>query len=367
MLKKILLPLLVPLALILLVVVVLGGGENCFGGEGDGGELSDSGREDIPGDIADIYHAMAQRWNLDVAFLASIGAQESDHGRNAAAEQVNSAGCQGLMQLGTGGRCGDYWGRNKCDGNDDGRARITDPWDNICAAAKGLRGEKQAPPTGGSSAAYRRAACNYYGACGDGVAAYADQVMARAESYGFQGGQGTDTTRFASNVGAGSASCALAAGDGSGNLRIDPGANAPGLPLSADMQTYAQAMADLLPRPLILTSGSRPGSISASGNVSDHSTGNGADFGSARNGFPATGGGYGDTIAAAAFIVAGETPQRAARLARRGGVNTINRGGLRIQILWKTYVGGNHFSHPHVGLRRIGAGVSPGGPLLSPP
>ena len=44
-----------------------------------------------------------------------------------------------------------------------------------------------APPAGGSYAAYRQAACNYYGACADGVADYADEVMARAVSYGFRG------------------------------------------------------------------------------------------------------------------------------------------------------------------------------------
>ena len=47
--------------------------------------------------------------------------------------------------------------------------------------------EVTGPPAGGSYAAYREAACDYYGACSDGAANYADEVMARAVSYGFDG------------------------------------------------------------------------------------------------------------------------------------------------------------------------------------
>jgi hypothetical protein len=36
--------------------------------------------------------------------------------------------------------------------------------------------------------------------------------------------------------------------------------------------------------------------------------------------------------------------------ARRGGLNTIERGGLRVQIIRKTYEGGNYFDHVHVGV-----------------
>ena len=44
---------------------------------------------------------------------------------------------------------------------------------------------KHAPPAGGSYGDYRRAACGYYGACGDATADYADEVMTRAVAYGF--------------------------------------------------------------------------------------------------------------------------------------------------------------------------------------
>ena len=50
----------------------------------------------------------------------------------------------------------------------------------------GLRGQ--------SYAAYRQAACNYYGACLDASANYADEVMARAVEYGFRGKGSPATT-----------------------------------------------------------------------------------------------------------------------------------------------------------------------------
>src|SRR4051794_1855880 len=127
-----------PLALGLGLAVALMGNP-CQDGAPNAGELSREADRAIPRDIAQIYVAMARRSNIDVAFLASIGAQETDHGRIPTTNDVNASGCQGLMQLGVGGACGDYWGRNKCDGNDDGRMSITDFWDNICAGARGLR------------------------------------------------------------------------------------------------------------------------------------------------------------------------------------------------------------------------------------
>jgi hypothetical protein len=38
----------------------------------------------------------------------------------------------------------------------------------------------------------------------------------------------------------------------------------------------------------------------------------------------------------------------------RGGVLNAERCGIRFQLLWRTYVGGNHWNHIHVGARRVG-------------
>jgi hypothetical protein len=354
--RRLLIVVALPLAFVLALVMILGGGAKCDPAGGDPGQLSPQAREDIPADIARIYIAQAARWDIDVAFLASIGAQETDHGRNPAANEVNPSGCQGLMQLGVGGACGDFWGRTNCDGNEDGRMRILDPWDNICAAARGLRGEKGAPPAGGSEQGYHQAACNYYGACADGAANYASEVMARAHRYGFVPGKATDPGDLGQLVSdTSSEACTsdtpIVAGDGP--VVIDPGANRPGVPLSPDITAFVARMAELLPTPLIVTTGTNHSQYTTSGNISDHWAGNAVDFGAVRNGFPTTGGGYGDQIAEAAFLVAGE-PQASARTkALKGGAYTITRAGLRIQIIWKSYVGGNHYDHIHVGLKRI--------------
>jgi len=41
----------------------------------------------------------------------------------------------------------------------------------------------------------------------------------------------------------------------------------------------------------------------------------------------------------------------ARRNARDGGAFTIVRRGLRIQIIWKSYVGGDHYNHVHLSMQ----------------
>jgi hypothetical protein len=356
MARRLVLLTVLPLALVLALVVVLIGADDCLpgGGTTSPGTLSPQAEQAIPPDIAAIYVAIAKRWNIDVAFLASIGAQETDHGRHPTTNQVNASGCQGLMQLGVGGACGDYWHKNKCDGNNDGQTRVKDPWDNICAAARGLRRDKGAPPAGGSQAAYHQAACNYYGACADGAANYAAEIIARAKRYGFQNRNATDPAGLPighnpTDVGCGEPALAAA----TGQFIVDPGANRPGVELAPELVAFIRRMADFLPRPPIVTTGTNHSPTTTSGNPSDHWTGHGADFGSARNAFPATGGGYGDTIAQAAFLAAGQPPAAARANARTGGAHTIIHTAMRIQIIWKDNTGGNHYNHIHIGIKPI--------------
>ena len=132
--------------------------------------------------------------------------------RGSSVNEVNSSGCVGPMQLGVGGACGNFFARNKQDGDGDGKTDPRNPADAIYTAAYGLRKDKGAPPIGGSEAAYRRAACNYYGAC-EFIVPYADQVMARANAYGFQGGRATDLGAANALVDAQGGGCAHAADD----------------------------------------------------------------------------------------------------------------------------------------------------------
>jgi hypothetical protein len=152
---------------------------------------------EIPPARLRIYHAAARRFDIDWAFLASIGAQECHHGSCAG---DNGSGCAGPMQIAVrrGSSCspGDgptLWETYGVDADHDGATDPDDPADAVFTAARILRQAKHAPPTGGSLADYRRAACAYYGACGDASADYADQVMDRAVAYGL----GSDNTNNA--------------------------------------------------------------------------------------------------------------------------------------------------------------------------
>ncbi len=169
------------------------------GGRGPAGPApSRSAVQDIPPARLAIYRRAGRNQNIDWAFLASIGAQECNHGSCAG---DNGFGCSGPMQIAMrrGSPCSPgsgptLWDLYKTDGNRDGQLDINDPADAIFTAAQLLRRAKNAPATGGSYAEYRQAACRYYGACRDAVANYAEQVMRRAVQYGFRGAGSPEPT-----------------------------------------------------------------------------------------------------------------------------------------------------------------------------
>jgi CHAP domain len=176
------------------VMAILGGELACLGGGGGTVAAAPATRaavEEIPPKRLRIYQEAGRRIDIDWTFLASIGTQECGQG---ACHEVSASGCAGPMQIAyvRGSACSPgsgptIWERFKVDGDGDGRTSIFDPADAIFTAARILRKVLGAPPAGGTYAAYRQAACGYYGACGDSVANYADEVMARAVEYGFRG------------------------------------------------------------------------------------------------------------------------------------------------------------------------------------
>lgn len=183
--------LLVVIAVLGFVVAITGGSLGCSASGANaagpaGPAPSRSAQQDIPPTYLRLYQQAGRRYRIDWTFLASIGAQETDHGRAPGSFAVNSAGAAGPMQICVGA-CGHEWQQYGVDGNGDGRKDVMNPADAIFGAARILREQKGAPPTGGSYAAYRKAACGYYGACADASANYADEVMARAVQYGFRG------------------------------------------------------------------------------------------------------------------------------------------------------------------------------------
>jgi hypothetical protein len=344
-----------PIALVGALVILSGPGD-C---PAPGPTPTAQARNSIPAAALALYQSAGRRHDIDWAFLASIAAQECDHGRCDGATQINPSGCGGPMQIAMRRRspCSPgpgptLWERYHHDGDGDGRAHPFGFADAVDTAAVILRRAKGAPPIGGTAAAYRRAACAYYGACADAAVAYADQVMARATVYGFHGGQATPPDAANQLIATDAASCAAQARPqldaGSGQLRFAAGVDARITPL---IRAIGQRIAALYGQPLVVTSARRPGAITANGNVSDHASGNALDLGMAANG-DTNDGPLGDRIATAALIIAGWNQQRAATWATHGGLINTDLAGARLRIIWKTDTGGNHHDHVHVGVRQ---------------
>jgi hypothetical protein len=166
----------------------VGGGTALAAG---GPEPTKAALEKIPPHWLTMYREAGSAIDISWPFLASIGYQECGHGTGDC-YVVNPSGCAGPMEMAyvRGSACSPdpavptIWERFKTDGDGDGKAEIFDNADSIFTAAKVLRSDG-APPVGGSFSAYHEAACNYYGACSDPSADYADEVMSRAVEYGF--------------------------------------------------------------------------------------------------------------------------------------------------------------------------------------
>jgi hypothetical protein len=184
-------------------------------------------RQNIPPQRLRIYQEAGTRFNLDWSFLASIGAQECGNG---ACPGTNSAGCAGPMQIAyvRGSACSPgsgptLWERYAVNADPGRQLSINNPADAVYTAARILRQDMGAPPTGGSYNEYRQAACRYYGACADSAVSYADEVMARAVQYGFTGAgaPAASSPPLAQPVrGAGGCSASLAAPEAASSSRI---------------------------------------------------------------------------------------------------------------------------------------------------
>ena len=150
---------------------------------------------------------------------------------------------------------------------------------------------------------------------------------------------------------------------GSGKWKLNPGANRSGADLTPLFKKFLDKLAEHTSFEPIVTTGTNHSQYSASGNVSDHWAGNGADFGSVANNFgtntaqPGDDVPRGDEIATAALVAAGMEKGQAKSKAKQGGL--INQNGeldgksIRVQVIWKTDVGGNHHDHVHVGIKDL--------------
>jgi hypothetical protein len=172
------------------IMALFGAGLGCVGGGGAAGpgapRASVGG---IPAARLHVYHAAGARFDVSWPFLAAVGVQECGTDGHCG---VAPSGCAGAMEIAyvRGSACSPdpsaptLWERFGVDADGNGRS-IFDPADAIFTAARIFHEDLGAPPAGGPYRGYHAAACRYYGACADGVADYADEVMARAVSFGF--------------------------------------------------------------------------------------------------------------------------------------------------------------------------------------
>jgi hypothetical protein len=172
------------------LMAVLGAELPCA--ESSGGTLGVSptraALSEIPPTRLPLYREAGKRYEVNWTFLASIGTQECSTGT---CGHVYPSGCGGPMQIAieresacSPGSGPTIWERYGVDANGDGHADPFNLADAIFTAARMMR--PVFGLAGQTYADYHQAACNYYGACADAVAAYAAEVMARAVRYGFR-------------------------------------------------------------------------------------------------------------------------------------------------------------------------------------
>ncbi|MCW2951031.1 MAG: Peptidase, partial [Conexibacter sp.] len=140
-------------------------------------------------------------------------------------------------------------------------------------------------------------------------------------------------------------------GGAKGKVVIDPNANLPGRPMQKSILAYVAAMAGIYGKPIVITTGTNHNQfVEGTTRVSDHPAGNAADLGMVANG-GSDDSPVGDRLATAALMLAGVSNEQATQMAGRELVFTKVHNGLHINILWRTYTGGNHHNHVHVGVR----------------
>lgn len=130
-----------------------------------------------------------------------------------------------------------------------------------------------------------------------------------------------------------------------GRVVLAPGADRAGVKTQPGVLKVVQAIADRAGRKLVIGTGTNHSQMTSSGNISDHWTGNGADI-------PDSGDSL-TRLGQDALIAAG-MPVKEARQAKGGIYNLPYGRKRRIQIIFNTTEGGNHWNHLHVGVTSNG-------------
>jgi hypothetical protein len=128
-----------------------------------------------------------------------------------------------------------------------------------------------------------------------------------------------------------------------GKVVVLSGANRPGVHITAITMQFLGAVAHELGGTVTVSTGTNHNRLTTTGNVSDHWDGHAGDCGISWN--------NGDKVASAALRTCGWGRISAWNAARRGGLYNCSWKGHRVQVIWKTYIGGNHYNHVHLGCR----------------
>lgn len=303
-----------PLAVLALVVVLAGGFFSIFGRAGVFSEVPAAlaGTADIPPEYLALYARAGAEHGLDWAVLAAIGSIESDHGRSRApgvrSGQNTHGCCAGPMQFFTnramaGGRT--TWDAYGVDGNGDGRIDVYDPGDAIPAAALYLRASGAPGDYERALFAYNRA--HWYVA---DVLQLAGAYRSLARGWGVPGAGGDETA---------------------GLEGVHP----------LVVRLYLELVAATPGRQYVM-SGLRPGALTTKGSLSLHASGLAVDVGSREAVSPGT-----------TAVIAPDLDALAVLARRALGHPPIVVGTTSDacgEVLWRTWRGGNHWHHVHVGV-----------------
>jgi hypothetical protein len=154
-----------------------------------------------------------------------------------------------------------------------------------------------------------------------------------------------------------------------GKVTLAPGADRPGVQTKKKVFAFCSRIAGIYGGALVIGTGTNHSQMTTSGNVSDHWTGDAADIISAGGvSLSGTPGRINPTLTKLgqdALVAAGWSRSRAN--AEHGGLFTLNYpNGCRIQIIFNTEEGGDHYNHLHVGIAgnlpdSLSGGVDDGG------
>ena len=128
---------------------------------------------------------------------------------------------------------------------------------------------------------------------------------------------------------------------GRGRVVISPSANRPGASMQPAIMNALDHLSAVSGEKIVVGTGTNHSQMTTSGNVSDHWDGHGADIPLAGNELTKRG--------RQALMAYGMSPAQARKA--QGGIYNLTWKGKRVQVIFNTTEGGNHWNHLHIGVR----------------